>query len=234
MKNRKKAVLVYLLLFCLNINLLAQTPIRFGVKAGLNMSTAFVEDASESKFRLGYKVGATAEYSFNRNFMIQSGLFFSVKGSKLEDLNVNDYVGGTPDFTHTFNQLYLELPLYGSYKLHVRDNLNVVLGAGPYIGYGIGGKTKQKLNNGTWSNGVTQIEWDTFGDGVFDENRDWLRGESLKRFDFGAGIKADLEYCKYILGVEVSSSVINIADKPDYKDFTYHNFNVCVSLGYKF
>lgn len=234
MKNLKTFLLLFLLI-CLNINISAQTsPFHFGVKAGLNLSTAHVGDASASKFKPGYHVGATVEYQLQKNFLIQSGLFFSAKGSKQEDLNSSDYVGGKPDFTHTYNQLYLEIPIYAAYKLYLSNKVNLVLGAGPYVAYGIGGKTKQKLNSGIWADGVTEIEWDTFGDGVFDENRDWLRGESLNKFDFGAGVKADLEYNRYILGVGFSASIIDIMKNDDYMDSKYRNLNISISLGYKF
>ncbi len=234
MKNRATFILICLLV-CFAKNTFAQKkPLSFGIKAGVDLSTAFVNDVSESKFRTGYQAGITVEYSLIEKISIQSGLFFSTKGSKQEDLRVNNYVGGTPDYTHTFNQQYLELPVYAAYRMAISDKTNLVLGFGPYFAYGIGGKTKQKLNNGTWSNGVTEIQWDTFGDGVFDENRDWLHGESLNRFDFGAGIKADLEYCKYILGLGITSSIINIANTQEYEDLKYRNFNINVSLGYKF
>jgi len=234
MKNFKPFAILCLFVF-LVINVSAQTSeFHFGARAGFNLSTAFVNDASGSKFRPGYNVGVTVEYRLPKNFLIQSALSLSAKGSKQKDLVGSDYIGGPPDFTHTYNQLYLEVPLYGAYRKKVSDKTNIVVGAGPYFAYGIGGRTKKKLNSGIWSGGITQIEWDTFGDGVFDEDRDWLRGEVLNRFDFGAGIKADLEYYKYVFGVELTSSIINIMENHDYVDLKYRNFNINISLGYKF
>ena len=234
MKCLGKIVTVCLLV-CLTTNIYAQTnSFRYGFKAGWNLSTAFVNDASEHKFKSGYQVGPTVEYFLSPNFYIQSELLFSAKGSKIENLNGSNYTGGQPDFTHTFNQFYLELPLYGTYKVNISENLNIALGVGPYLGYGAGGKTKKKLYNGVWGDGATEREWDTFGNGIFDGSRDWLHGESLNRFDFGAGIKVDLEYCKYVLGVVLASSIIDIAEKRVYSNMQYRNLNINVSVGYRF
>ena len=223
------------LFVCLKINISAQTnSFRFGVQAGLNLSTALVNDAAKIELKPGYQLGATVKYPLSQNFQIQSGLLFSAKGSIIESLKSGSFDGGEPNFTHTFNQFYLELPLYVTYKIKIAKDLNVVWGIGPYLGYGIGGKTKHKLNDGIWGNGATEREWNTFGDGIFDKNRDWLRGESLNRFDLGAGIKVDLEYQKYVLGIGFTSSIIDIMKKQEYSDLHYRNLNINISMGYKF
>jgi hypothetical protein len=221
--------------FCASFSLPAQTSsFRFGIETGLNLSTALVNDATCMKLKAGYRIGGTVEYLLPKNFLIQSGLFFSAKGSKIENLNTGNYEGGEPDFTHTFNQFYLELPLYGAYRMNVSDKFNVTFGGGPYFGYGLGGKVKEKLNSSAWGDGSTQIEWDTFGDGVYDEELDYLRGETLKRFDIGIGVKVDFEYHKFILGIGTEYSLKNIAVNDSYGDPQYRNVNLRISLGYKY
>jgi len=236
MKKILKLSLVVCLFVCLNINTSAQTnSFRFGVKAGLNLSTASVSDASESKYKSGYQFGTTVEYSLSKNFLIQSGLFFSAEGSKIEDMNMSNYQGLPRGFTNTvFNQLYLELPLYGTYKMNISDNLNIAFGIGPYFGYGIGGKSKLKLNNGYVK---IEIEWDTFGDEFFNYYYDGIRnvrlGESLNRSDFGVGFKVDVGYYNYVLGIGLTSGIIDIAKKQQgYSE--YKNKNINISIGYKF
>lgn len=231
MKNRATFIFICLLV-CFATNTPAQKKsLGFGVKAGLNMSAASVNDAQESNTKLGFHAGVTVDYTLLKNFMIQSGLLFSTKGSKHEKLNGSDWIPNSPDMTHTFNQLYLEVPLYGAYRLDISSDLSLVVGAGPYVAYGIGGKTKQKFNNST---SLSEYEWDTFGDGVYDSDRDWLKGETLNRFDFGAGIKLALEYSRYIFDIGVTSSIINIAEQDDYHDKKYRNLNASFSLGYRF
>ncbi len=235
MRKWNKVFFIAIILF-FGLNVSAQnSPFRFGIKAGLNLSSATVGDATDTDFKTGYHIGGTVDYLLPKNFLIQSGLYFSTKGSKIDKLNGSDYIPTAPDFTHTFNELYLELPIHGAYKLNVSNHFNVVFGVGPYFGYGIGGKTKEKLNSGTWSGGITEHEWDTFGDGVYDEGLSHLHGETLKRFDFGIGAGIDLEYRKFILGIGYECSLINIADNEDsYQKSQYRNSNIQISVGYKF
>lgn len=230
----RKATLICLLSI-LAMNLFAQEKtFQFGIRGGLNCSNAWVNDVSSSKFKLGYHIGATVDYQLPKNFLLQSGLFFTTKGSKQEDLNASDVVGGRPDWTHTFNQLYLEVPIYAAYSIEISNRANLILGVGPYLAYGIGGESKQKLNSGIWAGGETQHDWKTFGDGVFDENRDWLRSESLNRFDFGLGLKVDLAYDRYVFGVGASTSLTDIMNHQNFPESHYRNLNLSISLGYKF
>lgn len=224
------------LLASLSISAFAQTsPFRFGVRAGLNLSSAFVNEVDKRKTEPGYHVGVTVDYQLPSNFMIQSGLLFTAKGSELDNLNADSYVGGRPEYTHIYDQLYLEIPIFAAFAINLGNNLDLVGGIGPYFAFGVGGKTKQRSNSGEWSEGVTEREWDTFGNGVFDDNRDWLRGESLRRFDFGAGVKIDLEYYKkYTVGVGFSAGILDIMRKTQYPDLKYRNYNFSVSTGYKF
>jgi hypothetical protein len=209
---------IFLALFlCICVHTSAQNSLfRWGAKTGLNLSTAFVNDASESKFKSGCHAGLTAEYLLPCNFRIQSEFLFSTKGSVQEKLNGSGHVPRSP--AHTFNQLYIELPIYAAYKITVSNDVDILFGAGPYLAFGVGGKIKHELHSGAWNDGITQREWDTFGDGRFDEAREWLKGETLNRFDFGAGIKADVEYNKYVLGAGASSGIRNIGRGDEYID----------------
>jgi hypothetical protein len=128
--------------------------------------------------------------------------------------------------------MYLQLPLYAALRKNISNNLNISIGFGPYFGYGIGGKIKKKLNGGMYSDGSTETIWDTFENGIYDEERYWLQGEVLKRFDFGAGFNVDFEYNKLVLGVGLESSIIDIMNYD--RDLHYRNINIRISTGYRF
>lgn len=184
--NLRKVLLFAVVSLFINQRISAQTsPFNFGIKAGFNLSDATVNDATGTNSKSGYHIGGTFEYSLSKKFLIQSGLIFSTKGSKIHQLNASGYIPQPPDDTHTFNQSYLVLPIYGAYKLHVKKDFNIVFGAGPYLGYGIGGRTTQKLNKGSWSEGVTEVSWNTFGDGIFDETRNLAAWYNIKTFGYG-------------------------------------------------
>lgn len=231
--NLKNLLFVGVLLFA-NSNLSAQTlSPRFGIKAGFNLSNATVNDARGTASKAGYHIGGTFEHPLSERFLIQSGLLFSSKGSKVHVLNGSHYIPSPPDDTHTFNELYVMLPIYGAYKLNVTNDFNITFGVGPYFGYGIGGKTKQKLNSGSWIDGITEIEWETFGNGVYDQSRDWLHGTTLKRLDVGAGANIDFEYHKFVLSVGYEQGLRNIAVQENAPGLSYRNNVVQVSIGYK-
>ena len=230
MWNLRKTVSICILFFVLNGISAQTTNFQFGIKGGLNLSTALVSDASAMKLQPGYYIGGTVNYLFTPKFELQSGLFLSKQGSIIDNLNSSVYKGGNLNWTHTFNQLYLQIPLYAAFRKNISNDLDMIIGFGPYFGYGIGGKTNQKTNN---ANDDVSI-WDTFGDGTYYEPRDWLTGEYLNPFDFGAGIKLDVEYKKIIFGIGFEASIIDIMNGEDDKDLNYRNVNIRLSVGYRF
>lgn len=62
------------------------------------------------------------------HFDIKGGLMLALKRSKDGDLKVNS--------------TYLQIPIYGTYYYTLKNNGSILAGLGPYIAYGIGGKTK--------------------------------------------------------------------------------------------
>ena len=165
---------VFILLFAIK-SISAQTSnFNFGVKGGLNLSTAIVSEG-DSKFKQGYNIGGTVDYLLAPKFELQSGLFFSKTGSKINDLNFY-YLRGAdlsklprPYSTHTFNTSYLKLPLHIAFRKNISDNFNFYTGFGFYFGYGIGGKTKN-WRRGGWIDCnenlepifIKEFKWDTF------------------------------------------------------------------------
>lgn len=233
MNNLRVLLLAGASLF-INLSLSAQKlPLRFGIKAGLNLSNAIVNDAAGTTSKLGYHIGGTLEYSLSEKFLIQSGLYYATKDAEVYALNGSKYVPSPPDDTHTFNASYLTVPVYGAFKVRVTNDFNIVFGVGPYVGYGIGGKTRQKLNTGTWGDGDTEKDWETFGDGVFDENRSWLRGTTLKRLDIGVGTNIDFAYHNFILSVGYEQGLRNSAVQDYHQHLQYRNSVMQVSVGYK-
>ncbi|MDR2036713.1 MAG: PorT family protein [Bacteroidales bacterium] len=216
------------LFFCLSISA-QNSPFRFGVNAGINTSNAMIGtvETNGTSFRLGYQIGVTVDYAISQEFYLLSGLSFISKGSKIEDLVYMSYDGGTPDFTHKFEQQYLQLPLYGAYKLSLSKDFNLMFGAGPYFAYGIGGKTNETLNGGSvWGDGTSEREYKTFG-----KNDEYSYYDRLKRFDFGLGALVNLEYKKINFNISYEQGITNIAKNDSYK---YRNYSLAFSVGYKF
>lgn len=226
--NTSKLIFLTLALFlCINASS-QNSPFRFGVNAGMNLSNAMIGtvETNGSSFRTGYQIGLTVDYAISGKFNILSGLSFIVKGSQIEDLDYMSYTGGTPDFTNKFEQQYIQLPLFGAYKINLSDDLNLMFGIGPYFAYGVGGKSKRILNRGVYGDGSTEREFDTFGD-----NEEYTYFDQLKRFDFGLGALVNLEYKKINLNIGYDQGLTNSAQSEYYE---YRNYSLIFSLGYKY
>ncbi|WP_293915056.1 MULTISPECIES: porin family protein [unclassified Sphingobacterium] len=134
----------------------AQAQVSYGIKAGLNLpkmtvssGNASVSTSTSTNFYLtGY-----ADLPVAPSFSIQPGLSLQGKGGKSK---ITDNIESKTDL------MYLEVPVNAVYYIPAGAG-NVFLGAGPYVGYGISGKTKT-------GDVKTDVEW---GD------------DGIKRFDFG-------------------------------------------------
>lgn len=105
----------------------AQSPIDFGVKAGVNVSNFAGTDESPD-FRTGLMVGVAADLSFPLfPIGIETGLYYSQKGSEFS-------AGGVTMATRLD---YLEVPVLAKLSLGPPGPLSLHVLAGPYAGLNI-------------------------------------------------------------------------------------------------
>ncbi|MDR1089852.1 MAG: PorT family protein [Prevotella sp.] len=177
------------------INTYAQDkPITFGVKAGVNLSNASGEGESADA-KIGFNVGVTLDYGFTPDIYLLTGLQLTTKGYTLKEENEKI----------TSNMMYLQLPVHVGYKLTVAEATKIVFHAGPYVAYGIGGKT----------DGVK-----SFQDGAY------------KKFDFGVGLGVGAEFGKIGVDLGYDFGLANINDTN--VDGKIKNQNAYLTVGYKF
>lgn len=98
---------------------------KFGVKAGVNLST-FTGDVTDVDNKVGFQVGGFAEFKVSEKFSVQPELMYSSLGAKTEFL-------GT---TITSNVDYIVLPVMAKYYVAEAFSLE----AGPQIGFLISAK----------------------------------------------------------------------------------------------
>lgn len=193
--------------------------VSFNAKAGLNLSSYMGSGSDGAKFKPGVRVGVGMEYQFSELFSIQPSLFFSQEGPKAsETINVS---GATAKAELSVNQLYLKLPVNAQLRFKVGENTNFIMATGPYIGYGIGGKSTIKatatVGNQT---GKVKEKIDTFGD---DSPLD------LNRFDMGWNLGLGLEFNRFLVGVDSQFGFVDVKDNTSTR-----NLNFGLTLGYKF
>ena len=152
-----KRILLVLLVAVMTANLaFAQIKIggkegRIGFRAGVNLAKLagdladyWDEGGYDIKYKPGIQLGVVVEFPMkNEKFVIQPGILFSQTGAKYKistSMDMNDSKMTIKDMrTYTLN--YLQVPVNFLYK-HDLGGSMLLLQAGPYLGYAIGGKNK--------------------------------------------------------------------------------------------
>lgn len=195
----------------------------FGIIGGVNFQNLNGKDMSGDKLEndmiVGFHVGINVQLPIVPEFYFQPGLMFSTKGGENNDGLI----------TSKYSLSYIELPLNFVYK-GALSNGYIILGFGPYVAYGIGGKA-------TFEGGPVTLESDIeFKKEV--EVGDPLTTTYFKPFDAGANIFFGYELASGIfaqLDAQLGLININPDDKrlPDNK-LAIKNTGFGLSLGYRF
>ncbi|WP_420187928.1 porin family protein [Bacteroides pyogenes] len=186
------------------VSIVSYSQVSWNAKVGMNLSN--VTQIDDSKVKAGFQAGVGMEYAFNELWSIQPSLLFTTKGFKL------DAAGKTL----TANPMYLELPVMAAVRFAVADGQNVVIKAGPYIAYGLGGKYKfagEKVDffGDTKVAGVTVVK-------------------GADKFDAGLGVGVAYEINRIFIDLtgEIGLTKLYDAEKSP------KNMNFSVGVGYKF
>ncbi|MBP1593671.1 MAG: hypothetical protein H6Q12_689 [Bacteroidetes bacterium] len=204
---KKLLLLLVIILGCNMLTMAQDSKVSWNAKAGLNISNWTGGDSEGTDAKLGFKVGVGMEYAFDNIWSLQPSLFLSTKGTKYSEV-IEGY-----STKLTVNQMYLELPVNIQARVHIEGETNLLFSAGPYIAYGIGGKTSFDISNiGT--------DIDTFGND----------GLGLDEFDAGLGFGVGLEFGKVLVGLDGQVGLTKLKDV----EGAAKNINFSVTLGYKF
>lgn len=174
----------------------------FAVLGGVNLQNLNGKDNSGNKLEndmiIGYHAGVNVQIPVAPEFYFQPGLMFSTKGAKIS--------------TNTYKLSYVELPLNFVYKALV-GNGYFMIGFGPYVAYGIGGKDiefKKEMESG-------DNPWTVY-----------------KPFDAGANLFFGYELPSGIFA-QLNTQLGLLDIKPDSDDTsTLKNTGYGISLGYRF
>lgn len=229
MKTMIKTSLVALALL-VSAGASAQMPISFGVKAGANLSN-YSEGDMDAKF--GFNVGITADINIAPSLYVLTGLELTTKGAKQEESISESFMGTSYSIKvkETSNPMYLQLPIHLGYKLEVTPGTNIVFRAGPYLAYGIGGKSKTEISGNfgdlDLNNLLNQLDLKNGESDIFGNGENQL---DTKRFDFGIGGGVGAEFGKISATIGYDLGLTKLYDA----DGAAKNRNAYLSLGYRF
>ena len=206
----KKILVLFALTAIAMVSVNAQDNLKWGVMAGMNVSkyTAGV------KAELGLSQEASGAY-------MDFAALLTLKGAKID---------GGSIATVKFNPYYLEIPVHVGYKYAVNENFALFGSVGPYLAVGLFGKAKLSIGNaiGDWADiegmeSVGGLEGKSVSEDIFGD-------DGFKRFDFGLGLKAGVEFNKkYQVALSYDFGLIDVQ-----KDLGMKNRNLMISLGYMF
>ncbi|NGM61153.1 PorT family protein [Sphingobacterium sp. SGG-5] len=118
----------------------AHAQMSVGIRGGVNLSGILLIDelgeTQESEMIPRFQIGLTLDIPVATDFYIQPAALYSGKGFKQN----GGWLAG-PDNTFKATASYFEVPLNLLYTPRFGPG-NIVVGAGPYVAYGTGGKWK--------------------------------------------------------------------------------------------
>lgn len=189
----------------------------FGLRAGVNFNTFNGKDAAdnnlENNISTGFHAGLNAEVPIGTGFYLQPGVLYSMKGAEYEN-------GSQAKIS------YVEIPVNFVYKPTLGTG-NMLLGFGPYVAFGIGGKIEDANGNERDVKFKNKINVD-----------DDFTVSYLKKTDAGANLLAGYEFAnKFSFQVNAQLGLVNI--NPEYSELPNDNSKLRntgfgLSLGYRF
>lgn len=225
MKNKSIIIGAAMLLMAITANS-QSTGLSFGLRGGLNMQNISGKDLNGDKLTMSmvprFHVGAVVGIPVAPEFYFQPGLMFTTKGAKSK----SDFLGLA--MSAEYNISYIEMPLNFLYK-PVLGNGHFMLGFGPYIGYGIGGKAKFTIENTSSEDKIVFTnEYSSMNP------NDW---KYFKHIDYGDNLFFGYEMnggLSVQLNTQLGMAKINANNKAVSTKSEFRNTGFGLSLGYNF
>lgn len=122
------------------------TGIHLGALAGATLQNLYGKDfwgeKLDNKFIIGYNAGVNVNIPIAPDFYLQPGILFYSAGTKQKIIESPSKADGN-EVTNTTRINYLEIPITVLFRPQLGDG-HLLLGIGPYAGYGLFGKTRTK------------------------------------------------------------------------------------------
>lgn len=153
----------------------------------------------------GYESYGYGGYGYGSSFFPQD---MTVKGIRMYEKNSR--------------KDYLQLPVMARLNLKIGNDVRLHLAAGPYVAWGLGGKSNYKMVEikNVHQYGITESSQNSFGE-----------YSSLRRFDWGAMINAGIEVKRIAFNVGYD---MGLGKQYKYDDISLKYHTVSFTVGYTF
>lgn len=189
------------------------------VRAGIAFTKAQGGESNDTEACVGYTAGVGVSFALSHYISITPSVMLSQKPSEWTTEGGFDPNTGQPIFDQTFTTrtepLYLTVPVMFDLKLWTKNSNKVIISAGPYVGFGLSGKSKV--------NGEETGELFSGNDG---------EEAPFKKFDAGLQLGIGGIIRHFYIGVNTSLGLTPISDVGLLDD--YRNISIDISVGYYF
>ncbi|WP_207492580.1 porin family protein [Aridibaculum aurantiacum] len=201
--------------------------VRFGGQALGVVSSASVGEEMEGmkkSMKPGFGIGVVAEIGLTDALTLRPSLNYLQKGVKMKGSGNTDV--GTYSGEMKVNMNYLELPVVLAYNINTANG-KVFFGAGPSLGYGIGGKTKVDMTVSFPSIPGMPAQHHSEDAKTFKKEED--EGAGFKRFDFSANVIAGMQFNS---GFFVNAGGLFGLSNIGSEDSKYRNIGAQLTVGF--
>lgn len=216
-----KKLILLVVCICSIFTATAQTKVTWSMELGLGMSTWMGKNADGSNPLFNTKVGVGLDVPLTGLVSFQTGLAWVSKGASLDvdltgaDLGMGSEIGVVD--AHV-NQNYFEMPLLAAFHVGTASNFDMVFTVGPYLAYGVNGKTSVDVDD-------LSVSVNSFGDSEVLRQKI----EGLNRFDTGLQAGVALDFAKWTVGLDGEFGFCKIASGKSPKNLAFF-----FTAGYKF
>jgi hypothetical protein len=211
----KKIILTVAAVFVLSFaNAQDGDGLKFGVKAGLNLSN-LTGDGSPT-MKVGFHIGGFMEYKLSEKFAIQPELLYSTQGAKYEFSESFDGESYSEEFNYKFS--YLNIPIMAKYYVSEKFSLE----AGPQIGF--------LLNADSDYDYSETIAGETYSESGTTDIKDFINSTDFA-INFGAGYDFNE---KISLGLRYNLGLTDVEKDLEPGASGIKNSVFQLSFGYKF
>ena len=182
-------------------------------------SERLTSETEDMHLKNGFQLGATVHIDLLKQLKFRSSLQLTQKGLKTFNGSLD-----SPEYQERkISTTYFEMPLSVIYSIPVTQVVNLFIGAGPVLSFGLFGKSKSIIK-GIDSTGQLSTRSYSSTD-LFDEK------PGYKRFDFGVDFLTGIQFKKIIITVNYNHGLVDII-KDDLGAQHTKNRSFCLSLGY--
>lgn len=222
MKRLLIVIISTLSLFCAGAQ-----DVTFFVKGGIGASSWNGSDSFGTDPKFSYRLGVGLDKHIKYVWGFQTGLYFTTAGVSMEA--DNHKTGLDNDINGKIDQLYLEIPLMATITAPIGKKANIIIGFGPYLAAGVGGKCTASVDLGGGHSVSEDIN--TFGS-MSDGNL------GFKRFDAGLALNLNFEIKRIIFGLDTRFGCFKFSRGTDTYGETYtdkiRNYTGQFVVGYRF